>query len=178
MTVTIISAEEAAEKLKQGAVLVDIREEDEYQREHIQGARLHSLSKLKVQAENLSATAEQAACVIFHCKSGMRTQGAADFLRQCCGRQQQVFILEGGLQGWRKAGFATLINRSKPIEIMRQVQIAAGGLVLLGVVLGHFVAPMFYWLSAFVGAGLMFAGISGFCGLARLLALMPWNRQK
>ena len=60
---------------------------------------------------------------------------------------------------------------------MRQVQIAAGSLVLLGVLLGAFVAPAFYALSGFVGAGLLFAGASGFCGMARLLAAMPWNRR-
>ena len=64
----------------------------------------------------------------------------------------------------------------QPIEIMRQVQITAGGLVFLGVILGVWVAPAFLGLSAFVGAGLMFAGISGWCGMAKLLALMPWNR--
>jgi rhodanese-related sulfurtransferase len=59
---------------------------------------------------------------------------------------------------------------------MRQVQIAAGSLVLLGVILSQTVAPGWIWLSGFVGAGLTFAGISGFCGMARLLAAMPWNK--
>jgi len=59
---------------------------------------------------------------------------------------------------------------------MRQVQIVAGGLVLIGVVLSQIVGPGWIWLSGFVGAGLMFAGISGFCGMARLLAVMPWNK--
>ena len=59
---------------------------------------------------------------------------------------------------------------------MRQVQIVAGGLVLLGVILSQAAAPGWIWLSGFVGAGMIFAGISGFCGMARLLAVMPWNR--
>jgi rhodanese-related sulfurtransferase len=59
---------------------------------------------------------------------------------------------------------------------MRQVQIAAGGLVLAGVALGFTVHPVFFGLSAFVGAGLALAGVTGFCGMARLLAVMPWNR--
>jgi rhodanese-related sulfurtransferase len=59
---------------------------------------------------------------------------------------------------------------------MRQAQIVAGGLVLAGVLLSVLVAPGWIWLSGFVGAGLMFAGISGFCGMARLLAAMPWNQ--
>jgi rhodanese-related sulfurtransferase len=64
-----------------------------------------------------------------------------------------------------------------PLPLMRQVQIAAGLLVLLGVVLAVTVAPAFIGLSAFVGAGLTFAGLSGWCGMAQLLALMPWNRR-
>ena len=63
-----------------------------------------------------------------------------------------------------------------PLPLMRQVQIAAGSLVLLGLGLGSWVAPAWILLSWFVGAGQVFAGISGFCGMARLLALMPWNR--
>jgi hypothetical protein len=69
------------------------------------------------------------------------------------------------------------LDRSQPIDIIRQVQIAAGSLVLMGILLGTLLAPGFYALSAFVGAGLMFAGISGFCGMAHLLTLMPWNRR-
>jgi predicted branched-subunit amino acid permease len=60
---------------------------------------------------------------------------------------------------------------------MRQVQIGAGSLVLIGIILGTLVAPGFYALSAFVGAGLVFAGTTGFCGMAHLLARMPWNRR-
>ena len=67
--------------------------------------------------------------------------------------------------------------QGQPIELMRQVQIAAGTLVLCGLLLGLTVAPGFLGLTAFVGAGLVFAGISGWCGMARLLAAMPWNRR-
>ena len=68
-------------------------------------------------------------------------------------------------------------DKSQPLPLMRQVQIAAGVLILLGVALGYTVNSGFFLLSAFVGAGLAFAGITGFCGMARLLALMPWNRR-
>jgi hypothetical protein len=70
----------------------------------------------------------------------------------------------------------TSLDRSKPIEMQRQVQIVAGGLVLLGLVLAVVVSPWFAALSAFVGAGLVFAGVSGWCGMAKVLAVMPWNR--
>lgn len=86
-------------------------------------------------------------------------------------------MLAGGIEAWKKAGLPTTVDRKQPIEIGRQVQIAAGSLVLAGVVLGALVSPGFYLLSAFVGAGLAFAGISGNCGMTRLFALMPWNRR-
>ncbi len=68
-------------------------------------------------------------------------------------------------------------DKSQPLPLMRQVQIVAGALILLGVALGYAFSSGFFLLSAFVGAGLTFAGITGFCGMARLLALMPWNRR-
>ncbi|MEH0100947.1 thiosulfate sulfurtransferase YgaP, partial [Escherichia coli] len=79
--------------------------------------------------------------------------------------------------GWKKAGLPVAVNKSQPLPLMRQVQIAAGGLILIGVVLGYTVNSGFFLLSGFVGAGLLFAGISGFCGMARLLDKMPWNQR-
>lgn len=68
-------------------------------------------------------------------------------------------------------------DKSQPLPLMRQVQIAAGSLILLGVVLGYAVGSAFFLLSGFVGAGLILAGVTGFCGMARLLDKMPWNRR-
>jgi len=85
-------------------------------------------------------------------------------------------VLDGGIENWTKSGLPVANNPGAPLEMMRQVQITAGVLVLIGVGLGLVVHPGFFGLAAFVGAGLTFAGISGFCGMARLLALMPWNR--
>ena len=69
-----------------------------------------------------------------------------------------------------------MVDARQRLEIMRQVQMAAGSLVLVGVLLGWLVAPAFFVLAAFVGAGLAFAGATGWCGMANLLRLMPWNR--
>jgi len=71
-----------------------------------------------------------------------------------------------------------VVRGKKSIPLERQVRIAAGFLVLLGAVLGFFVHPYFIGLSAFVGAGLMFAGITDTCGMALVLAKMPWNQVK
>jgi rhodanese-related sulfurtransferase len=86
-------------------------------------------------------------------------------------------VLEGGLEAWKKAGLPTLVDVNRPIEVMRQVQIAAGSLVLLGVLLAATTSSWFLLLAGLVGAGLVFAGLSGWCGMALLLARAPWNRQ-
>ena len=167
-----ISPERAAELVRAGAVMIDIREADEHAREYIPGARHHALSLI----EQTAPIRNGDGVLIFHCRSGARTKGNATRLAAVT-PQCETYILEGGLDAWRKAGLPVALDRSQPIDIMRQVQIAAGGLVLLGIVLGAFVAPAFYALSGLVGAGLLFAGASGFCGMARLLAAMPWNRR-
>ena len=167
MSLTPISAADAQSMIANGAALVDIREPDEHARARIPGARSMPLARLE-KIQNVPA-------VIWHCRSGMRTQANAGALTENSGCD--AYFLEGGLDAWRKAGLPVLENRHAPLEIMRQVQITAGLLVLSGVILGFAVSPAFFGLSAFVGAGLMFAGISGWCGMARLLALMPWNRR-
>jgi len=85
-------------------------------------------------------------------------------------------LLEGGLLGWKAVGYSTMIDRSKPIELQRQVQIIGGSLILIGQILAWLVSPLFFGLSAPLGAGLVFAGTAGWCGMANLLRSMPWNR--
>jgi rhodanese-related sulfurtransferase len=169
MTLPTIDPIRAKALLAEGAILIDIRELDEFARERVPGAHHRPLSRLS------TLESEGAKAVIFHCRSGNRTLTHAR--RLATAADCEAYILEGGLDAWKKAGLPVARDARQPIEIMRQVQIAAGTLVVLGVVLGTWVAPGFYALSAFVGAGLTFAGISGWCGMARLLALMPWNRQ-
>jgi rhodanese-related sulfurtransferase len=167
-----ISPSDAAGLVRQGAVLVDIRETDEHARERIPGARHAPLSRI----DSETPVRPSDDVVVFHCRTGARTAGNAGRLAAAA-EGCQAFVLEGGLDAWKKAGLPVTVDPRQPIELMRQVQIAAGSLVLLGVVLGTLVTPGFYGLSAFVGAGLLFAGLSGFCGMARLLAIMPWNKR-
>lgn len=94
------------------------------------------------------------------------------------GQGESLADLEGGLLAWEAARLPLERRSGAPLPLKRQVQISAGALVLIGVILSQTLAPGWIWLSGFVGAGLIFAGISGFCGLARLLALLPWNRVK
>jgi rhodanese-related sulfurtransferase len=87
-------------------------------------------------------------------------------------------VVAGGTQAWIAAGLPVVRGASHVMSLERQVRIAAGSLVLLGVLLGQFVHIGFIWISGFVGASLVFAGISGICGMGLLLARMPWNQVK
>lgn len=169
MTLKTLSPAETQAAVDAGARLIDIRSADEHAREHIPGA-------INVPLERINDLPHDGGPIIFLCKSGMRTAANAVQLGGAAGGVP-AYILDGGIEAWRQAGQPTVLDRSQPIEIMRQVQITAGALVLTGVLLGLLVAPGFFGLSAFVGAGLMFAGLTGWCGMARLLAVMPWNRR-
>jgi len=170
MSLPRISPAKAKDLIEAGAVLVDIREADEHARSRIPAARHAPLSRL-----NKLDVDPNASAVIFHCRGGHRTAGNADRLAQST--DCAVYILDGGIDAWRNAGLPVIENKGQPIEIMRQVQITAGSLVFAGTALGLFVHPAFYALAAFVGAGLIFAGVSGSCMMARLLGLAPWNRR-
>lgn len=168
MTLPIINAKDAQQLLANGAVLVDIRGRDEYARERIPGSRNRPL-------DSLSTVDEGARQVIFHCKSGNRT--AVNASKLAAATACDAFILEGGIEAWKQAGLPVARDTRRPIEMQRQVQIIAGSLVVAGIGLSQFVAPGFLALSAFVGTGLVFAGVSGWCGMAKVLAVMPWNRR-
>lgn len=152
-------------------VLVDVREDFEHAAEHIEGAHHFALSRFDPQAVRDTAGGKR---VVFHCRTGRRSAEAAQAFRRADG---QAFHLAGGIEGWKAHGRPTLRSATAPrIDVMRQVQMTAGSLVLGGVLLGAFVHPWFLALSGFVGGGLLFAGASGWCGMAMLLARMPWNR--
>lgn len=174
MTIQSISPAEAKALLEQGAALIDIREQDEYVRENIAEAHLLSLSAIE-NGERLGPF-EPYDTVIFYCQSGIRSSQNAQKLAQAVA-PAKALLLEGGLNAWKKEGREILADKTQPLPLMRQAQIAAGTLVLVGVLLGYTLHPGFFLLSGFVGAGLLFAGVSGFCGMARLLAVMPWNRR-
>ena len=172
MSLKSISPQAASELVNQGAVLVDIRAADEHARERIAMARHVPMDLLARGGLSLDGTL----AVIFHCRSGNRTRVNASALGACTACD--AYVLEGGLDAWKKAGLLTRTDARAPLELMRQVQIAAGSLVLFGTLLAATVSPWFLLLSAFVGAGLLFAGVSGFCGMALLLMRMPWNRRR
>ena len=163
-----VGPEEAARLTEAGAVMVDVREPDEHARERIDGAVPCPLSSFEHQ--DLPA-----APLLFHCRSGARTAANAPRLAQKAGAREW-YVLEGGLDAWRRSDLPVLRDRRRPIEVQRQVHIAAGAMVLTGTTLGLLLSPWFLILPLFVGAGLTLAGLTGFCGMARLLMKAPWNQ--
>lgn len=168
---TPIKPQDLKRRLDDGsAILIDIREPNEFAREHIIGARLAPLSAL----DSHDFDRDHGKAAVFQCRSGNRT--AANAARLLAKGFKEAYALEGGLEAWKAAGLPVHFDRKAPIEIMRQVQIAAGSLVVIGAALASLVSPWWILLSGFVGAGLVFAGVTGFCGMARILSRMPWNR--
>ena len=108
------------------------------------------------------------------CQSGGRAARACERFETA--GFSNVFSIEGGTSAWEQAGLPIVRGTTGVIALERQVRIAAGALVLIGLALGWFVHPAFLGLSAFVGAGLVFAGVTDWCGMGLLLAKMPWNR--
>ena len=164
-----ISAHDLADQLAEQRVkVIDVREPMEYAGGHIAGS-------LNVPLSRIGQADLPRGPLVLVCQSGNRSaQALAQLLQQ--GHAHPLADLEGGVPAWQQAGLSVRKLKNAPLPLMRQVQIAAGSLVLLGLILSNVVAPAWILLSWFVGAGLVFAGVSGFCGMARLLALMPWNR--
>ncbi len=167
-----VSPEQLEQWLETGeGVLIDVREDFEHAAERIEGAHHHPLTNLDPGDLRAQHPGKK---LVFHCRSGGRSaQGAT-----CVGAHEgECYHLAGGLEAWKASGRRTIRPAGAPrLDVMRQVQITAGSLVVLGVLLGLLVTPWLLALSAFVGAGLVFAGASGWCGMARLLSRMPWNR--
>lgn len=167
-----ITAVQAKEWLDRNeAVLIDVREPAEYNAEHIPGAILMPLSTLHPD-RLISCKGKK---LIFQCRSGMRGGRACDRLSEM-DASADVYNLEGGLGAWAQAGYKVETSGKFFLPLDRQVQLTIGICVLLGSILAYTVHPAFLLLTGFFGLGLTFAGLTGFCGLAMLLARMPWNR--
>lgn len=152
------------------AVMIDVRESGEFLGENIKGSISHPLSRLN--AEHLSK--HRADRIVLICASGARARKAGKTLTKA--GLDRVWYIEGGLDALKRAAFDVHKSKNAPISIMRQVQMIAGGLSLTGVILGYTIHPGFYAISAIVGSGLLFAGASGTCMMASVLAHLPYNR--
>lgn len=155
------------------AMLIDVREADEYAARHIPG----SLSMPLSLADGGVLACGHDCSLIFTCQTGRRTSSnAGRLLARVPGGS--AWVLEGGVEAWARTGLPLAGHETAPrLPIMRQLQIATGMLVLTSVLLSVMVAPGWIALAGLVGVGLSVAGTTGWCGMAHLLAAMPWNRR-
>lgn len=167
-----LSASEAVRLVRdRGAdFLIDVRTPAEVAAERVDGARPIPLDELRSRVDEVRAVGGRGGLL---CRTGRRAERARRILLEL--GLGPFAVVGGGIRAYAAAGGAT--TKGEPgVSLERQVRIAAGALVLLGIVLGWLVHPALHGVAAFAGAGLVFAGVTDFCGMGLLLARMPWNR--
>lgn len=167
-----VSVHEVNELLDSGGEcqVIDVREFSEFNSERIADAQLMPLSNFEKHADEI----DHSKPVYLMCRSGNRAKQAAEKLMKK--GFTDIHVVQGGMAAWAGADLPVIKGESKVWSLERQVRFTAGLLVLAGVVLGFAVTPYFLILSGFVGAGLVFSAATDTCGMAMMLARMPWNK--
>ena len=166
MSYSTISAQQIPTLLESGARVIDVRTPAEFRSAHVEGAELQPL-------DHLDPGSFPDMPVYILCQSGKRASMAAHKFVES--GHTHIYVVEGGTDAAIEAGL-TIIRGKHTISIERQVRIAAGGLVFIGTLLGLFVHGGFFAIPAFIGAGLVFAGVTDTCGMGMMLSKCPWNR--
>lgn len=156
------------------AILIDVREPDEFAREHIQHARSIPLDRLKDTLRQWQAEGNKT--VIFQCQKGARGEMACQIAAEL-NKLDNISNLEGGINSWKAAGFEVIgtDRTASTLPLMRQVQIVFGVAVLILSLLSYMDMSLALPVLALLGAGMLLSGLTGWCGLALLLRKMPWN---
>jgi rhodanese-related sulfurtransferase len=152
----------------QNREIVDVRSETEFAAGHVAGAKCIPLQQIPLRYADLGD-----GDIVLVCETGTRASMARKNLDHCGGR---VMVLDGGMRAWRAAGLPVIAALGTCWSLERQVRLGAGFLILIGILLTLLVSKRWIWIPAFVGAGLILAGITDICMMGKLLARMPWNR--
>ena len=168
MSISTLLPSEVESKRKQveAIELIDVRTHAEFAGAHAAAARNIPLDKISEQDVKDDP-------IYLICQSGSRARMAGEKLNAA--GAPEIILVEGGTTAWQQAGLP-MVEGKKTISLERLVRIAAGSLVVLGVVLSLLIHPGYLGISAFVGAGLVFAGLTDTCGMGMILAKMPWNK--
>lgn len=170
MTISVVSSEKASKMISDNrGSFIDIRTVGETLEEHIADSVYVPFDLIG--AKRLSHVGVTDKIPVLVCRSGSRAMQAAYSLEQ---EMSEVAVLDGGLVQWKKDGYPT-VSGKKQIPLERQVLVAAGSLILLFSILGLTLSPLFLILTALMSSGMVFAGITGACGMARILLMLPWN---
>lgn len=167
-----LSAKDLASLIQSGRPyrILDVRTPAEYESAHIEPSVLRPLGDL-VAAEWIQTGGTSALYLL--CQTGGRATKAAALLTKA---GVPCTVIEGGLEAWVAAGLPVVRGKSRVLPLMRQVQIVIGLVTATGSALAVWKHPLFGFIPMAMGVGLIFAGVSGICGLALLMARMPWNR--
>jgi rhodanese-related sulfurtransferase len=160
----------SAEEHNDSVAFINVCSPTEYAESHIAGVENIPLDSITTRTTEL----KDKQTIYVHCRSGNRSKRAIQTLASL-GVTAELVNVEGGLLAWDDAGFDTQTITKKKLPIMRQVFIVAGALIVLSQMLVVVVHPNWNILSAFVGIGLLIAGITGWCGMYQVLRRMPWN---
>jgi rhodanese-related sulfurtransferase len=153
--------------------LLDVRTSPEYTTAHVAGAKLVPLDKLNAAA----FLEERGACdkpLYVICEAGTRARSAIEKFRRA--GYEGCVLVEGGIRAWMESGLPVNRGTGRVLPLMQQVQVTVGLISIIGAVLALAVNAWFAVIPLALGCGLLFAGLTGFCGLALVLAKMPWNR--
>ncbi len=170
-----VAPRELHRALAEGAAaeLLDVRTPGEFAAAHVPGARLLPLDELDAAAFLTERGAHDKPIYVL-CLSGGRARRAIEKFRRA--GISGCVLVEGGTQAWMDAGLPVERGGSAGLPLMRQVQITVGFLSAAGAALALTINPWFALVPLVTGCGLLFAGLTGFCGLALVLAKMPWNK--
>jgi rhodanese-related sulfurtransferase len=155
------------------AILIDVREPAEYKSQSIKDARNLPLSQVTIEESHLPEHKNKK--LVIHCQSGKRSMMACAKLKND-GAQFDIWNLEGGISNWKNNNLPIVTSGKKILPLDRQVQLTIGVMIVLGLIFNHLFSNNWLILPLIAGLGLMNAGITGWCGLAKLMAKMPWNK--
>lgn len=160
-----------AERSNPTVAFINVCTPDEYAAKHIEGVSSIPLDQIEARMIEL----KDKKTIYVHCRSGNRSKRAIETLERL-GVTAELVNVEGGIMAWEAAGLKTA-SMSSVLPITQQVFITAGALILMGVMLTFWRGTVFLLIPGLIGAGLLFAGLTGWCGMAAVLSKMPWNRK-
>jgi rhodanese-related sulfurtransferase len=166
-----INVDDLQRQMPTAGQLVDVRSASEFSAGHIPGAVNIPMDQIEARLADLRPNIP----LVLICQAGKRARMTADLLAPC---RREITVLEGGTSAWMQAGLPVVRSVKTRWSLERQVRLGAGTLVLTGVILALTVNVNWIFLSAFVGLGLSFAGLTDICPMAEILSKMPWNERR
>jgi len=153
------------------SLLIDVREKNEYNAEHIKNAI--NLPQSSFNNNKFHKIIKKNKNIIIYCQSGRRSLEVCETLKNIDGFN--IFNLVGGINSWKEHKLAITFNK-KLMPIDRQTQIMMGFFIVFSLILSQVHSAFWLVLTTIIGIGLINAGVTGWCGLSKAINKMPWNR--